>query len=58
MPVSEDNQDYGKSDKKNKANVTEEKPEGDGKSFTSDDLKGKKEDGDPEKESDQPIKQN
>ena len=57
MPVSNDNQDYGKSDQKNKANVKEKSPEGDSNSLTSDDLKGKKVDADPEKESDKPAKE-
>ena len=57
MPVSNDNQDFGQSDEKNKANVKEKSPEGDEKNFTTDDLKGKKVDGDPEQESDKPVEQ-
>ena len=57
MPVSNDNQDYGKSDEKNKTNVKEKSPEGDGKGLTSDDLKGKKVDADLEKDSDKPAQQ-
>lgn len=55
MPVSNDNQDYGKSEEKNK----EEKnlPVGDNK-LTSDDLKGKKIDADLEREPDKPGEQN
>ncbi len=57
MPVSNDNQDYGQSDKKNKSNVKEMSPEGDEKGLTSDDLKGKKVDADPEEETDKPAQQ-
>jgi len=57
MPTSNDNQDYGKSDEKNKPNIKEESPEGDGKGLTSDDLKGKKVDADPEQETDKPAEQ-
>lgn len=57
MPTSDDNQDFGKSDEKNKSNIKEESPEGDETTFTSDDLKGKKVDGDPEQESDKPSEQ-
>jgi hypothetical protein len=57
MPVSNDNQDYGKSDEKNKVNVKEKTPEGDGEALTSDDLKGKKVDADPEQESGKPVKE-
>lgn len=57
MPVSNDNQDFGQSDEKNKPNVKEKSPEVDEKTLTSDDLKGKKVDADPEKESDKPAKQ-
>ncbi|MEJ7681186.1 MAG: hypothetical protein WKG06_25745 [Segetibacter sp.] len=42
MPISNDNQDFGQSDEKNKSNVKEKSPEGDDKGLTSDDLKGKK----------------
>ena len=58
MPTSNDNQDFGQSDEKNKSNVKEKSPEGDEKSFTSDDLKGKKVDADPEEESDKLAQQN
>lgn len=57
MPVSNDNQDFGKSDEKNKSNVTETKPEGDQESFTSDDLKGKKIDADLQQDTDKPVEQ-
>lgn len=57
MPTSNDNQDYGQSDEKNKSNVKEKSPEGDAKGLTSDDLKGKKVDADVEKESDKPAQQ-
>jgi hypothetical protein len=57
MPVSNDNQDYGKSDEKNKPNQKEKSPEGDGKTLTSDDLKGKKVDADLEQETDKPAEQ-
>ncbi len=58
MPISNDNQDFGQSDEKNKSNVKEKSPEGDGKGLTSDDLKGKKVDRDPEQETDEPLEQN
>ena len=58
MPVSNDNQDYGKSDEKNKDNISEKKPEGNDGSFSSDDLKGKKVDADPERETDKPANEN
>lgn len=57
MPTSNDNQDFEQSNEKNKSNVKEKSPEGDGSVFTSDDLKGKKIDGDPEQESDKPANQ-
>ncbi|HKG67987.1 MAG TPA: hypothetical protein VKA92_03900 [Segetibacter sp.] len=57
MPVSNDNQDFGQSDDKNKPNVKEKTPEGDGKGLTSDDLKGKKVDADLEQETDKPAQQ-
>lgn len=57
MPISNDNQDFGQSDEKNKSNVKEKSPEGDDKGLTSDDLKGKKVDADLEKESDKPAEQ-
>ena len=53
MPISNDNQDYGKSDEKNKeqnSQPTENK-------LTSDDLKGKKIDADLENEKDRPAEQ-
>jgi hypothetical protein len=66
MPVSNDNQDYGESDKKNKSNVTSEKASSSAKSdisgssdkegtMTSDNLKGKKVDADLEQEKDKPA---
>jgi len=58
MPISNDNQDYGQSDEKNKSNEKQKTPEGDEKTFTSDDLKGKKVDADLEQETDKPAKQN
>lgn len=57
MPVSSDNQDFGKSDKENESNTKEKSPESDKSTFTTDDLKGKKVDGDPEQESDKPTEQ-
>lgn len=57
MPISNDNQDYGQSDEKNKSDAKEKSPEGDKKGLTSDDLKGKKVDADVEKESDKPAEQ-
>ena len=57
MPVSNDNQDYGKSDEENKSNQKEKAPEGDGKALSSDDLKGKKIDADLEQETDKPAEQ-
>ena len=57
MPISNDNQDFGQSDDKNKTNVNEKAPEGDGKGLTSDDLKGKKVDADLEQETDKPAQQ-
>ena len=55
MPVSNDNQDYGQSDEKNKANNTTKGSEEN--KLTSDDLKGKKIDADVEKETDRPADQ-
>jgi hypothetical protein len=52
MPVSNDNQDYGKSDEKNKENQSDQSK------LTSDDLKGKKIDADLDKEKDRPAEQN
>ncbi len=57
MPISNDNQDFGQSDEKNKSNVKEKSPEVDEKSLTSDDLKGKKIDADLEQETDRPAEQ-
>jgi hypothetical protein len=64
MPVSNDNQDYGESDKKNKGTVTSEKSSSSSKptvgpdeegTMTSDNLKGKKVDADLEQEKDKPA---
>ncbi len=64
MPVSNDNQDYGESDKKNKSNATSEKNNSSSKTtgnpdeegtMTSDNLKGKKIDADLEQEKDKPA---
>lgn len=55
MPLSNDNQDYGKSDEKNKA---QQDQTGERNKLTTDDLKGKKIDADVEKESDKPAEQN
>ncbi len=64
MPVSNDNQDYGESDKKNKSSATSEKGSSSSKSavgpdeegtLTSDNLKGKKVDADLEQEKDKPA---
>lgn len=57
MPISNDNQDFGQSDEKNKSNVKEKSPEGDTQAMTSDDLKGKKVDADLEQETDKPAEQ-
>ncbi len=57
MPISNDNQDFGQSDDKNKPNAKEKTPEGDAKGLTSDDLKGKKVDADLEQETDKPAQQ-
>ena len=54
MPVSNDNQDYGKSDEKNKQEKT--LPEGESM-LSTDDLKGKKVDADLENEKDKPAEQ-
>jgi hypothetical protein len=53
MPLSNDNQDYGQSDEKNKQSAV--KP--DENKLTSDDLKGKKVDREPGKEQDEPVEQ-
>ena len=56
MPVSNDNQDYGKSDEKNKEEKT--LPEGVESILTSDDLKGKQQvDADVKNETDRPADQ-
>ncbi|MCW3108908.1 MAG: hypothetical protein JWQ09_3414 [Segetibacter sp.] len=55
MPTSNDNQDYGKSDEKNKEKNTGPVT-GDNK-LTSDDLKGKKVDPDLDNEKDKPLEQ-
>lgn len=55
MPISNDNQDYGKSDEKNKQQESLT-PAGESK-LTSDDLKGKKIDADLEMDTDKPIEQ-
>jgi hypothetical protein len=62
MPLSTDNQDYGEKDKKNESARNTGKPKnGTGNSendkLTSDDLKGKKVDADPTKESGKPANQ-
>ncbi|HSU51516.1 MAG TPA: hypothetical protein VLJ41_13015 [Segetibacter sp.] len=55
MPNSNDNQDYGESDEKNKQEKTiSDKNE---KLLTSDDLKGKKVDADPDNEKGTPAEQ-
>jgi hypothetical protein len=53
MPNSNDNQDYGKSDEKNK----EQNSDPNQSKLTSDDLKGKKIDADLELDSDKPAEQ-
>jgi hypothetical protein len=53
MPNSNDNQDYGKSDEKNK----DQNSEPTGNKLTSDDLKGKKIDADLDNEKDKPLEQ-
>ena len=58
MPVSNDNQDYGKSDEKNKENTSDPSSSAPVNKLTSDDLKGKQQvDADIEKESDKPADQ-
>ena len=57
MPVSNDNQYYGKDDKKNKENAPQQGSQQKETKMTTDDLKGKKVDADPEKESGKPIEQ-
>lgn len=53
MPISNDNQDYGKSDEKNESNAAKPATE----NLTSDDLKGKKIDADLDKDIDKPAEQ-
>ncbi|HEX8462346.1 MAG TPA: hypothetical protein VF623_12985 [Segetibacter sp.] len=53
MPNSNDNQDYGQSDEKNKAN----KAPSESNNLTTDDLKGKKIDADLTQETDKPAEQ-
>ena len=53
MPTSNDNQDYGQSDEKNKDN----KAASEANKLTSDDLKGKKIDADVTQEVDRPAEQ-
>lgn len=64
MPVSNDNQDYGEKDEKNKSASTSNKSNSSDNSsenpneegtMTSDNLKGKKVDADVEKETDKPA---
>ncbi len=63
MPVSNDNQDYGEKDNKNKSNSVSQKSKSSSETVSSDDegkmtsdnLKGKKVDADPEKETDKPA---
>ena len=69
MPNSNDNQDYSPNDQNDKISGNPQKATGpamgdlplsskeDENNFTSDDQKGKKVDGDPEKESDKPAEQ-
>ena len=53
MPVSNDNQDYGESDEKNKSNNAPS----DANKLTTDDLKGKKIDADVTQETERPAEQ-
>jgi hypothetical protein len=63
MPVSNDNQDYGEKDNKNKSNSVSQKGKSSSESVSSDDegkmtsdnLKGKKVDADIERETDKPA---
>ncbi len=57
MPISNDNQDYGQSDEKNKQNNTQESSAVGESKLTSDDLKGKKIDADLERSTDKPAEQ-
>ncbi len=52
MPLSTDNQDYGKSDEKNEENTAQNSTK-----LTSDDIKGKTVDADVEDPQDRPAKQ-
>ena len=55
MPISNDNQDFGRSDEKDKK---ENAPLPTGENtLTSDDLKGKKVDADPDNKTDKPADQ-
>ncbi|GEO11419.1 hypothetical protein [Segetibacter aerophilus] len=54
MPLSNDNQDYGQSDEKNKQNDPGKQDEN---KLTTDDLKGKKVDREPGMEQDEPTEQ-
>jgi hypothetical protein len=54
MALSTDNQDYGKSDEKNKQNKNINPDEN---KLTSDDMKGKKVDADVELDTDKPAEQ-
>jgi hypothetical protein len=63
MPLSNDNQDYGEKDRKNKTSENKDKgnksdpknAQADEGNFSSDNLKGKKVDRDPGKETDEPA---
>lgn len=57
MPISNDNQDYGKSEEKNQNNNTLPTNPGEENQLTSDDLKGKKIDADLEQSQDKPADQ-
>lgn len=57
MPISNDNQDYGKSEEKNQNNNTLPTNSGEENQLTSDDLKGKKIDADLEQSQDKPADQ-
>lgn len=56
MPVSNDNQDFGKQDEENKGNIVTS-ASGENK-LSSDDLKGKKIDADLDNEEERPSEQN
>ena len=55
MPVSNDNQDYGKDDQQNTKNAAQQDGQQQETKMTSDDLKGKKVDADVTQESDRPL---